>query len=185
MAAVKSWFYFAYGFNLNLTEMRKKCPEAKVVGIGYVKGYRLAFFEHAVVWDSAMETLFPDPAAEVWGVLYELDQFEWETLDCFEDARMDGTGAYFHYPVTVTGVSHKLTTANVYLKARWGADGLPSTEYMQVILAGARQQGLPEEYIKQLQSLKTKPAAYPVPKRPSGSRFPVGGGECSGCDVLL
>lgn len=185
MTTVKSWLYFSYGFNMNLTEMRKKCPKAKVVGVGCVAGYRLAFFEHSVVWDSAMETIFPDPAAETWGVLYELNQSEWEELDCFEDVRMDGTGAYFHYPVEVIDAGRQPKAANVYLKARWGTGGLPSAEYMNVVIAGAREQGLPEDYIQHLQSLETRPAAYAVPKRPSGSSFLVSSGDCNGCDAGL
>lgn len=183
MTAVKSWLYFAYGFNINLTRMRQKCPKAKVAGIGRVDGYRLAFYEHSVVWDSAMETIVPDPESAVWGVVYELNEFEWEDLDGYEDARMDGTGAYFHYPVEVVVDGQAVSKANVYLKARWGEGGLPSDEYLAVMISGAREQGLPEDYIRQLEQQASRPAAYPVPKRPGGGGKYLFSGDCSGCDA--
>ncbi|QJW48628.1 gamma-glutamylcyclotransferase [bacterium BFN5] len=176
----KSWYYFAYGLNMNLAEMRRKCNKAKVVGTARLSDYKLAFYEHTVVWDGAMETIIPEPGAEVWGVLYELNAYEWEELDSFEDVRMDGTGAYFGYPVEVLFAGATLTPANVYLKARWGLTGLPSAEYMGTLIQGAIEQGLPEHYIHFLKGLDTKPAAYAVPKRPSGSKL-VMSGDCSGC----
>lgn len=35
--------YLAYGSNLNLTQMKYRCPGAKLVGYAYVKDYRLIF----------------------------------------------------------------------------------------------------------------------------------------------
>lgn len=35
--------YIAYGSNLNLSQMEKRCPGATVVGTGEVKGYELLF----------------------------------------------------------------------------------------------------------------------------------------------
>ncbi len=177
----ESWYYFAYGLNMNAAEMQRKCPRAKIVGIACLHDYRLAFYEHSVVWDSAMETVVPDPGSVVWGVLYELNAGQWEELDNAEDARMDGSGAYFHYPVTVEITGQGPQEATVYLKARWGSSGWPSTEYMDAVIQGAMDQGLPESYIRQLESIDTKPALYAVPKRPKG--HPVFTGGCSGCEA--
>ena len=35
--------YAAYGSNMNLPQMRKRCPKAKVIGVGKLKNYRLTF----------------------------------------------------------------------------------------------------------------------------------------------
>ena len=35
--------YVAYGSNLNLEQMARRCPTAKVVGIGVLKDYQLTF----------------------------------------------------------------------------------------------------------------------------------------------
>lgn len=35
--------YAAYGSNLNIEQMAKRCPKAKISGVGYVEGYILTF----------------------------------------------------------------------------------------------------------------------------------------------
>lgn len=173
--------YFAYGLNLDLATIKQKCSKPQVLGVARLAGYRLAFFEHTSVWDGAMETIVPEEGAQVWGVLYSLNLFDWEELDNHEDARMDGTGAYFHYPVTVETQEGTLLDATVYLKARWGQSNHPSSEYMAVVCKAAREQGLPDSYIDFLERIETKPAAYVVPKRPG--RIMQAAGDCSGCSA--
>ena len=173
--------YFAYGINMNITQLRGKCSRPVVLGIARLRGYRLAYYEHTTVWDGGMETIVPDEQAEVWGVLYQVDTADWEELDRWEDARMDGTGAYFHYPVEVLDEKQAAVAATVYLKARWGQQAVPGREYMALVIDGAQSHGLPDAYIQKLRELVTKPAAYPVPRRPSASRFVCGDAGCSGC----
>ena len=36
-------YYLAYGPNLNLVQMRQRCPSARVVGYTYLSGVRLVF----------------------------------------------------------------------------------------------------------------------------------------------
>jgi hypothetical protein len=33
----------AYGLNMNKNQMRRKCPDAKIIGKGFIKNYRLTF----------------------------------------------------------------------------------------------------------------------------------------------
>ena len=39
----KNIIYFAYGSNLNLRQMKLRCPNSKVIGKGIIENYRLAF----------------------------------------------------------------------------------------------------------------------------------------------
>ena len=36
-------YYLAYGSNLNVKQMKSRCPDARVLGIGEIEGYRLLF----------------------------------------------------------------------------------------------------------------------------------------------
>ena len=36
-------FYVAYGSNLNTIQMKRRCPHAKIYGVGKIKDYRLLF----------------------------------------------------------------------------------------------------------------------------------------------
>jgi len=42
-------YYLAYGSNLNVQQMKDRCPSAKKVGHSFIHGYRLAFFLHATI----------------------------------------------------------------------------------------------------------------------------------------
>lgn len=173
--------YFAYGLNLNPVQMRLKCSDFQIVGAARLPGYRMSFFEYSSVWDGAMETLVPDEQAQVWGVLYRLTDYSWDELDNCEDSRLDGTGAYFRYPVEVYGTDGINRLAMMYLKSRWGKAAPASSEYMAQVLAGAAAQGLPADYVEKLRSIETQPASYPVPRRPAYERR--GGIGCEGCEA--
>lgn len=171
--------YFAYGFNLNLQKMGQKLAKPRVVGIARLAKHKIGFYGHSTIWDGAVETVVPDSEAEVWGVLYQLDAYEWDQLDNFEDARMDGTGEYFHYPVEVFDEQKMPKEAAIYKKARLGEPLPPSTEYLNILIQGAKEQGLPERYIANLQGITSKPASYPVPRQVKQDRKFSGG--CDGC----
>jgi gamma-glutamylcyclotransferase (GGCT)/AIG2-like uncharacterized protein YtfP len=172
--------YFAYGLNLNLAEMKRKCPKAEALGIAKLPGHQLNFYGHSAAWDGATESVTVQPSDHVWGVLYKLSAADWDILDGFEDARFDGTGAYFHYPVEVIDNSGATLPATIYKKAVLRQPQLPSSEYLALICQGAKAQGLPENYIAFLQNMSSKSADYPVPKEPKGRHLLIEG-DCSGC----
>lgn len=156
-------YYFAYGSNMNLAQMKQRCLNPKVLGIARLPGYRVEFYGYSGIWDGAQETVVPDLQSEVWGVLYELQFFDCESLDGHHDVRIDGTGPYFHYPVDVIDREQGTIDAMIYKKNILQETKFPSTEYLNFIVQGAKEQGLPEEYITLLQTKKTQPASYPVP----------------------
>lgn len=68
--------YFAYGANLNISNMVYRCPDAVDVQPFYLKGWRLAF--------SGVATIVPDPAGCVAGALWAISDSDEESLDVFE-----------------------------------------------------------------------------------------------------
>lgn len=172
--------YFAYGSNLKLEKMLEKCHKPIPVSIARLANHKIAFYGHSVIWDGAVETVVADDQSEVWGVLYQLGAYAWDQLDNCEDARLDGTGEYFHYPVEVLDEQQTVREASIYKKARLGKEELPSTEYLSIILEGAKEQGLPEIYIETLKTIATKPASYSVPRLRKQSKIEPSSG-CDGC----
>jgi hypothetical protein len=164
--------YFAYGSNMNLAQMKQKCLRPKILGIARLPGYKVEFYGYSAIWDGAQETVIPDLESEVWGVLYELSFSDSEQLDVYEDARFDGAGTYFNYPVEVVDSYQTMIDALIYKKNILLEAQLPSTEYLNFIVQGATEQGLPGTYIRLLQNMKTKAASYAVPViRRSGSSW--------------
>jgi gamma-glutamylcyclotransferase (GGCT)/AIG2-like uncharacterized protein YtfP len=68
--------YFAYGANLNLRGMKRRCPKAEPVTAATLKGYRLEFRTYA--------TIVAEPKAEVLGALYRLTPHCFRSLDEYE-----------------------------------------------------------------------------------------------------
>lgn len=182
-------YYFAYGSNMNPKQMAERCFAARVVCAACLPGYRLAFYGRNRVWDGGQETVVqttgpgsgPDSLPGVWGVLYELPFGDAASLDLWCSVRLDGGGAYFHYPVQVVDVAGREHTAVLYKKDVLGQAVAPSSEYLAHIFAGARANGLPDPYVKHLENLQSVPARYPVPKRDTLLRGILRESTCAEC----
>ncbi|WP_291443415.1 gamma-glutamylcyclotransferase family protein [Desulfovibrio sp.] len=178
-------YYFAYGSNMNPQQMAERCSAARVVCAACLPGYRLAFYGRNRVWDGGQETVVqtpgPDKEQAVWGVLYELSFSDAASLDLWCSVRLDGGGAYFHYPVLVVDATGREHTAVLYKKDVLGQAVAPSSEYLAHILAGARANGLPGAYVNYLEKLLSAPARYPVPRRDALLRGVLRESTCAEC----
>jgi len=173
--------YFVYGANMNPAQIAARCSKPEVLAIARLAGHRLAFFGHSGIWDSGEETVIRQPGEEVWGVVYKLSFSDAEALDTWQDVRLDGSGAYFHYPshvIDANGVGYPVT---LYKKDASGEPQLPSKEYMAHIVTGALRHGLPVDYIERLKRIETKSAGYPVPRKDLSDRAFLFNRACTGC----
>lgn len=170
--------YFAYGSNMNQEQLLARGAKPKVVAAAKLADHQLAFFDYSGVWDGAEETVLPAPGHDVWGVVYELSPADRERLDNAQDARLDGSGAYFHSPVKVTDQEGKVYTVLLYKKNKLGDPRKPSQEYLNFIVQGAVDRLLPSGYVETLRGMESTKAKFAVP-RPRNSS--ASGGECSEC----
>jgi len=175
-------YYFAYGSNLNDDQFLSRCSNPEKIGVASLTGHRIGFFGHSKIWDGGVETVVPAAGSVVWGVVYRLNFFERDRLDAWQDVRLDGTGAYFHYPSLVTDVSGGTHEVVFYKKNILGEPMRPSQEYLNYIIRGAIMHELPTEYILELRDISAKPAAYPVPKRSKFNPEVLIATDCSQCD---
>jgi hypothetical protein len=177
--------YFAYGSNMNPAQVTALCGHPpKVVGIASLPGHRLAFYGHSKTWDSGLETVEPAPGEAVWGALYEISFADAEALDGYQDARLDGAGAYFHYPTVVLGAECKSYPALLYKKDMADERKEPSREYLEHIIQGGAHHGLPGDYLEKLRGIATHPAQYEVPRKPRFGAGLLSSALCSGCGDL-
>ncbi len=68
--------YFAYGANLNLRGMKRRCPRATALSVATLKGYRLEF--------RGFVTIAADVSGAVPGALFELTPACWRALENYE-----------------------------------------------------------------------------------------------------
>lgn len=73
--------YVAYGSNLNLEQMQRRCPTAKVVGKGEIKGYELLFRGNP---SASYATVEPKEGASVPVLIWEIGEEDEKHLDWYE-----------------------------------------------------------------------------------------------------
>lgn len=133
--------YLAYGSNLNLAQMRYRCPDARVVGYTYLPDRKLAFRGSQT---GNYLTLDETPGAYP-GVpcgVFEISERDQASLDRYEGYprfyRRDyvQTGEIFD---ALTGrVVSSSASAMIYLMQPGHPLGLPSGAYWQTCLQGYR-----------------------------------------------
>ena len=64
--------YFAYGSNLDLLQMKRRCPLSKLISKGMLPDYRLTFNRYASGWDGDVADVIQDEGSEVWGLVFEI-----------------------------------------------------------------------------------------------------------------
>jgi gamma-glutamylcyclotransferase (GGCT)/AIG2-like uncharacterized protein YtfP len=154
--------YFAYGANLDATQMRLKCAEARYVGKGRLDDYRICFPVWSRIRQSWLVGIEPAAGERVWGGLYELGEAELTRLDHregYDAMRRPSRNTFNRVTVTVARGQGRSSQAETYV-AKSGSDiNQPSADYLAYLvhLAGAR--GLPEEYQSRLKGMRQTPLA--------------------------
>ncbi len=70
--------YIAYGSNMSQDQMAYRCPDARLIGIGYISGARLEFYLHATI-ERTGDQRYRVPVA-VW----EINDRDERNLDRYE-----------------------------------------------------------------------------------------------------
>ena len=75
---MKNRYYIAYGSNLNTDQMLYRCPEAEVVGTGYISKYELLFKGSKT---GAYLTIEPHPLGRVPVAVWKVTAADEKALD--------------------------------------------------------------------------------------------------------
>lgn len=124
--------YFAYGSNLDRSQMRRRCPGGRFVGCASLPGYDLGFGGYSRTWAGAVATLALSPGARVPGGLYELEHEDLAALDEYEGHPT----FYIRKSVRISVDGHAPCPALTYsLHRRRTRPGKPSIRYLERIAA--------------------------------------------------
>ena len=153
--------YFAYGSNMHSAQMKGRCPSAKFVCRAKLPAHRLAFTLKSARRDCGVADVLPDQAKEVWGVVYELPDNELKNLDKkegYKPGKPNDQNEYIredHY-VWREGDAKQVLLVALYRGHPQLDPPLPSDDYKELIVGGAKHWNLPAEYIRELKSIETK-----------------------------
>lgn len=145
-------WYFGYGSNMSgaiFCERRGMRPLA--TRTARLEGYRLCFDLPVGPGERGVANVEPEAGACTYGVLYLLTRTELDRLDHTEGVHF---GAYRRIPVEVVTEEGTRLTAITYRSSRTDAGRKPSARYLQLLLDGAREHGLPPEYVRDLESFE-------------------------------
>ena len=144
--------YFAYGSNMSVLRLRQRVPSAQVLGLAVLHGHRLMF--HKAGRDGSAKcdaTVSVRDKDVVHGVLYRMDPAH---KSCLDNAEGLGRG-YAQKTVEVSltdggsafAITYYATSTNPALK--------PYSWYLEHVLRGARENGLPTDYVAEIAATDT------------------------------
>ncbi len=127
--------YIAYGSNLNLAQMARRCPNSKVIGIGELKDYQLTFRRVA--------TIEPQQGAVTPVGVWEITPADEKALDYYEGY------PHLYRKETIKVVMHDGTELEsmVYIMNS-GEPQMPYSGYYKVIEQGYNDVGLDVKYLQ-------------------------------------
>lgn len=126
--------YVAYGSNLNIRQMKHRCPTAKLYGTGEIKDYELQFKGHP---DSAFATIASKKGASVPVAVWEIQPRDEKSLDRYEGY----PSHYFKQNVPVQLDGEEVNAMAYIMNLKMGF-GLPSPYYYQTVYEGYNDCGL-------------------------------------------
>jgi len=143
-------WYFAYGSNLDPdTFLGRRRMQPLATRIGVLHDFELRFDLPVGPGERGVANVAPRLGEHVWGALYRLTHAGAEQLD-----RSEGVdkGAYRRLTVVVRTPETDEIAAFTYRSEISRPERKPSRRYLGLLLAGAREHGLPAEYVERLRS---------------------------------
>lgn len=143
-----AFHYFAFGSNLHGARLRERAASARALGAARLEGFRLCLDKLASDGSGKLN-LARDVATSVWGVVFRIDPAELAALDRFEPG-------YSQVSVTVHLRGVIPLEARTYLSEQRAPGLRVQPGYRELVLAGAREHGLPAEWIELLERLPVR-----------------------------
>ncbi|MGL4636576.1 MAG: gamma-glutamylcyclotransferase family protein [Beijerinckiaceae bacterium] len=130
--------YFAYGANMDVESMAKRCPASKPVGLARLPRHRW------IISSDGYANVVPDPRRDVHGMLWELALSDVPPLDRFEDVPR------LYRKITQPVISTKgIRRALVYV-GRAVETGRPRPGYLEDVIRAAQAAELPAATITEM-----------------------------------
>jgi len=132
--------YFAYGSNMSRVAMKRRCPQARSLGVATLTGWRL------IVTLDGYASVVRDPGNEVIGILWDVSARDLAALNAYEsvDSKLYGRRRL------VVRHDGAAKSAMVYV-ARRSEEGRARPGYMEIVIDAARDWDFPADYVRSLE----------------------------------
>jgi len=136
----KQRIYLAYGSNLHLGQMSRRCPDAKRLGTAMLQDYQLLFRGGQ---RGAVATVEPKKGNQVPVLLWTISPKDEQNLDYYE-----GYPFLYRKETVTVNLDGIPTKAMVYIMNDGRPLGGPSYTYYNTILQGYRDNGLDPAFLE-------------------------------------
>ena len=146
-------WYFAFGANMHDSAfLDRRAMRPAEWRVGRIEGYRLRFnLEGRPRGKAAPANIAPDPEGVVWGVLYRITRRDLVRLDSSEGVP---GWRYRHLWIDARDGDGRTVPCVTYIAEGKARDGNPSLRYITLLRDGARAHGLPDHYLRFLDSVR-------------------------------
>lgn len=139
---------FAYGSNMLSARLKKRCPSARPLGVAQLPGHELRWHKCSTDGSGKCDVVSVNGDHTVFGVVYEIDANDKKALD-----QAEGLGSGYDQKDATVSLNGDAVTVSIYVATKTDPTLKPYTWYKALVVAGAREHGLPAPYIASLESV--------------------------------
>ncbi len=139
-------YYLAYGSNLNVHQMKYRCPDATPIGTAFIKGYGLLFKGSKT---GSYLTIEKAENSAVPVAVWEVSEADEQRLDAYEGCPTFYYKTEMKLPVELLkNGKTKTLTAFVYIMHEDRLLGIPSSSYVRTCVQGYRDFGFDLKHLR-------------------------------------
>jgi cation transport regulator ChaC len=142
--------YFAYASNMAPNVITQLCPRHSYLGVAYLADHRLALTRRSMKTRTGVADIVQAAGEMVWGVLYRIDDNELTAIDRKEGH--DWAYKRVMLPVRLEGGPERAAVTYT-VRSKEPTQVPPSRQYLDLVIAAARERGLPGPYIEQIEAI--------------------------------
>ncbi len=137
--------YIAYGSNMDLMQMRHRCPDAKLLGRGLLEGWRLMFKGSKT---GSYATIEREKGLTVPVLIWRISDADEKRLDHYE-----GCPTFYYktelpvVQIDANGIRKGITEGMVYIMHEERKLGVPSMHYLGILEDAYRRFGFDEDIL--------------------------------------
>ena len=138
-----------------------RVPAAVARGIAAAPGFVVRFQKRGRDGSGKCTLAAADDVTEAWGVLFDIPEQDFETLDRVEGVHM---GGYARRQVSVRRADGETLNAQTYIAQEPFIDDtlVPFDWYLGLVVAGAIEHGLPADHVEALRQTPSRPDPEPI-----------------------
>lgn len=140
---------FAYGSNMLSARLKARCPSARSLGVARLLGYQLRWHKRSGDGSGKCDAVCVHSDHAVFGVVYEIDATHKTALD-----RAEGLGHGYDQKDTTVSLNGEAVSVSIYFATITDPALKPYTWYKALVVAGAKEHGLPKPHIATLEAVE-------------------------------